>query len=265
MKVVIQSFQSCPPGVSPVEIVGARPQTSNKTSSFANKAVEAAIEAVSENVTTKSFFTHCAVDCVSAESHDVMTAICKFLIDNQQYLGTVNNKHNVKNDRYQAIGSSCVTSIGDYVVDCDLLRHVNVPVDLWRVDDFVSDKLAATLFSYCTLQKVGNGIVDGIVVGLVGDICALLTLFLMMALHLHAVNGKFIPPKHRTLYLFSSMLFFISTSGISVTSKQNWVNETIGNLFLILQKNVKKIHLCTSEQPEHAFGNARLSNQEFVC
>ena len=100
LKVIIQSFQNCPPGVSPVEIVGARPQTSNETSSFTNEAVEAAIEASSENTSTQCFFTNFAVDGVSAESNDVMTAICKFLDGDQHYLGTVDNKHNVKNDRY---------------------------------------------------------------------------------------------------------------------------------------------------------------------
>ena len=56
--------------------MGARPQTSNKTSSFTNEAVEAAIEVASENVTTQSFFTNFAVDGVSAESRDVITAKC---------------------------------------------------------------------------------------------------------------------------------------------------------------------------------------------
>jgi hypothetical protein len=162
------------------------------------------------------------------------------------------------------IGDSCIASLVDYIVDCDLLRQANVPVYLWRVGDFASDKLAATLCSYCTLQQVGNWIVDGIVFGLVGDLCALSTLFSMMALHLNAVNGRFVPPKHRAVYLFSSVLFFTFTSGISVTSEQNLVNETIGNLFLILQINVKKVCLCTSEQSEHAFGNVRLSNREFT-
>ena len=71
----------------------------------------------------------------------------------QHYLGTVDNKHNVKNDWYQAIGGLCVASVGDYVVDCDLLQQANVPIEPWRVDDFASDKLAETLFSYRTLQR----------------------------------------------------------------------------------------------------------------
>ncbi len=47
-------------------------------------------------------------------------------------------------------------------------------------------------------------------------------------------------------------------------SKQNLVHETIGNLFLILQRNVKKIRHCTSEPSEHTFGNCRLCNREFT-
>lgn len=109
-----------------------------------------------------------------------------------------------------------------------------------RIGDFASDKLAATLFSYLTLPQVSNGINDGIVVGLVGDLYALLTLFSILSLHLHAINGKCVPPKHGALYLFFSMLFFTSASEIRATSKQNLVNEKIGNHFLILQKMVKK-------------------------
>ncbi len=59
------------------------------------------------------------------------------------------------------------------------------------------------------------------------------------------------------------MLFFTSTSGISMTSKRNIVSETIGNLFLILQKNIKKVRHCTSETSEHVFGNMRMGNREF--
>ena len=136
LKVVVQSFQGCPPGVSPIEIVGARPQTSNETSSFTNEAIAAAIEAATEFTSSKTFFTNFAVDGVSAESYDVMTSICQFLDGNQKYLGTIDNKHNVKNDRYQCIGGSSIASVGNYVVDCDLLRQAQVPIDLWQVSDF---------------------------------------------------------------------------------------------------------------------------------
>ncbi len=41
------------------------------------------------------------------------------------------------------------------------------------------------------------------------------------------------------------------------------VSETIGNLFLPLQKNIKKVRHCTSEPSEHTFGNMRMDNREF--
>jgi hypothetical protein len=91
------------------------------------------------------------------------------------------------------------------------------------------------------LKKLAVGIEEGNAVGLLGDACAPALSFTMMSLHLHAVNGSHIPAKHRALYLYSSMLFFTSTSGISMTSKWNAVAEKIANLLLILQSSIKKV------------------------
>ena len=102
----------------------------------------------------------------------------------------------MKNDQYQANRGFGAVSKGDYVVGCNFLQQANVHVDLWRVGDFASDNLEATLLSYHTLQKVGHGIDDAIVVRLVSNLCALLILFSMMTLHFHAVNCKLMPPKH---------------------------------------------------------------------
>jgi len=67
-------FQNCPQGVSPVEIIGARPQTSNEASSFTSDAIDAAVEvaALLSTLQSKEFFTNFAVDGVFAESRDVM-------------------------------------------------------------------------------------------------------------------------------------------------------------------------------------------------
>ena len=48
IKVVIMSFQNCPPGISPIEIVGAKPQTSNEVSTFIAVAVDAATESCTD-------------------------------------------------------------------------------------------------------------------------------------------------------------------------------------------------------------------------
>ena len=143
------------------------------------------------------FFTNVADDGVSAESQDVMTTVCKFLDGQTRFIGSVDNKHNTKGDRYQLIGGSCVATVGSYVVDCELLPFSGVFKDLLRVYDFASDMIAATLFYYRFLKKLAVGIEDGIAVGLLGDACALALSFTMMALHLHAVNGSHIPAKHR--------------------------------------------------------------------
>jgi hypothetical protein len=266
IKVIFVVFQNCPQGVSPVEIIGARQLTSNETSSLTSDAIDAAVEvaALSSTLQSKVFFTNFAVDGVSAESSDVMEAVSKFLDGKTNYVGSVDNKYNAKNDRYQLIGGSCIGSIGNYVIDSDLLRQSGVGKDLWMIRDFASDKLAAELFSYLRLKKLGQGIENGHVTGLIGDVGALATVFCMMRLHLHSVNGGGVPPKHRSLYLYSLKLFFTSFSGISMTPKRNMVSETIANLFLTLRVNVKKISHCTSEPSEHGSGNMRKSNRGFT-
>jgi len=140
--------------VLPIEIVGARPQTSNETSPFTEDAVAAAIVMTSlKTPSSNIFFTNYAVDDIAAESHDVMKRICRFLDGKSKYLASVDNKHNEKSDRYQLIGGSCVAFIGERIIDCDLLRQVGVTKELWRVCYYATDKLIVTLFSYKTLKK----------------------------------------------------------------------------------------------------------------
>ena len=149
------------------------------------------------------FFTNFTVDGVSADSQDAMTTVCKFLDGQARFIGSVDYKHNAKSDRYQLIGGSSVTMIGEHIIDCDLLRQAGVSKDLWRVCDYASDKLTASLFSYRTLKNLAVGIDDGKCVGLIGDACALTASFCMLALHLHSVNGTLVPAKHRALFLYT--------------------------------------------------------------
>ena len=79
--------------MSPVEIIGARPQTSTETSSFTPDSIDAAVEvaALSSTLQSKVFFTNFAVDGVSAESSDVMEAVSKFLDGKTNFVGSVDN------------------------------------------------------------------------------------------------------------------------------------------------------------------------------
>ena len=75
------------------------------------------------------------------------------------------------------------------------------------------------LYSCAMIKKLIEGIEERKAVGLIKDICVLASLFCMIMLHLHAVNGSFVPAKYRAFYLFSLMLFFTSISGILMTTK----------------------------------------------
>ena len=148
--------------MSPIEIIGVRPQTSDETSPFTEDAMHAAIETTSLiSLSSNIFFTNFAVDGVAADSHDVMGSICQFLDGKSKYLASVDNKQNAKSDRYQLIAGSCVARIGKHIIDCDLLRQAEVVKDLWRVWDYASDKLTASLFSHKSLKKLVVGIKEG--------------------------------------------------------------------------------------------------------
>lgn len=144
IKVVIISFQNCPPGISSAKIIGVCHQTSNEVSSLTD-VIDAALEVSSLEIESKVFFTNFAVDCVSAESQDVMTTVCKFFDGKARFCCSVDNKHNAKSDRYQLIDGSCVATVGNYVIGYELLQLSGVVKDLWRVCDFASDRLAACI------------------------------------------------------------------------------------------------------------------------
>ena len=108
-------FQIVPDGQSLVEITAACPQSNNKSSEFTNDvlgAAKAAVNEVAVDIEDPVSLLSFAVDGVSYETTDVMQAIALFLDGNskEDHTGAVNNKHNLKNDRYQITGGSCFTT-----------------------------------------------------------------------------------------------------------------------------------------------------------
>ena len=90
-----------------------------------------------------------------------MNAIFKFLDGKTSYLGGVDNKHNVKNHRHQCMGGSNVASIGNTMIDVNLLLQANISKDLISPKDFSSDKKVEQLFSFGALLKVYNSFSEG--------------------------------------------------------------------------------------------------------
>jgi hypothetical protein len=77
VKVAFMFFQKPPPGVSPIVIISAQPQSNNECSSFTSDIMNAD-DLVTKQVKSTSFVNF-SVDGMSLETKDVMTAICNFL------------------------------------------------------------------------------------------------------------------------------------------------------------------------------------------
>ena len=117
----------------------------------------------------------------------------------------MDNKHNIKNDRYQFIGGSNAAVIGNYYIDTNLLLMAKVSSELIAPKDFASDKKVEQLFSHKTLSLLEKGINESKVTGLDSNYGALCATWYFARLHLYAVNGISMPAKHRAMYLGISM------------------------------------------------------------
>jgi len=191
--------------------------------------------------TFNASFLNFAVDGVSLEQTDVMTAICNFLLGDDNHIGSVDNKHNIRNDRYQVIGGQALVSVGTWVCDLDLLLQSGVSQKLIRIKDFASDKLVDDLCSHKVLKRVMDAIDERTATGNDEDAAALLCTLFFMKLHLAAVNGRHVPAKHPALFLWTSMVWLTTLSGVHITLKRNLVSETIANMFLVLRLDVSKL------------------------
>ena len=146
------SVHNAAAGLSPVDVVAARPHTNNDTSSF-KKIVESTAAAAAKQ-TSGVRLLKWTVDGVSIESNEVWREICNFLSAVADNLSGTNINHNIKLWRYQIIGGSCVPLIGGKTMDADLLRISVVSMDLLRHINFASDLLVLKLASSCIVEKI---------------------------------------------------------------------------------------------------------------
>ncbi len=204
VKVAFMFFQKPPPVVPPIVIISAWPQLNNECSSFTADIMNAA-DLVTKQVKSTSFVNF-SVDGVSLETKDVMTTICNFLSGHCNYTGAVDNKHNIKNDRYQIIGGSGVPLVGKYVADVNLIRQAGIPEYLWIVKDFASDKKVEDLFSDCTMKEIEEAMIEGRATGLIEDCGAVAVTMFFLRLHLHAMNARLEVSHCHAMYLWMSMI-----------------------------------------------------------
>ena len=219
VKVCIMSFQMVPPGVSPFEIICARPQSNNECSEFTDEMEEAAKQMMTsiKGVSCTNF----AVDGVSLESFDVMHACCEFLDGKSIILGTTDPNHNAKTQRYQIIGAgSGVVSVGNHIVDSDLLHQAGIASDLIHPCDFASDLLVQQLTGFDTITKLYEAMADGTAKGMPEDAAAMGATLLFLRLPPHAVNGKQVKARHRAVYIWEFAMWMLPLSGLRIITKR---------------------------------------------
>jgi hypothetical protein len=153
VKTAVVSLQGNPPGVPSFYMLVGRPQGKNETPNF-NLDVMEAVEQSQQTSKYPFVLLNCANDGVSCDTEFVMDGIINFLSGKKSWVTMTDPNHNNKNFRYQAIGGSTLPKVGKYVLDADLLRLACVPVDLYRIQDFASDKLVLALASAKTVKTL---------------------------------------------------------------------------------------------------------------
>ena len=114
-------------------------------------------------------------------------------------------------------------------------------MELIHSKDFLLDKKSKSFFLFGIASKVSLVVLSSKAIEKIDDYRVLLFTFLISKLHLHTINSTYVLAKHRLVYIITTMLFFISIDRISSISKRNMILESISNIFLILNKDIKKI------------------------
>ena len=149
------------------------------------------------------------------------------------------------------------------MVDAHIFLKAQISPYFIHPKDFASDILVYKLTLYSTNNKLDDTIYDGHTIGKTEDAEGLGCTIFFMRLHLHARNRKNSPQNHRALYIWKSIIWFVSLYGLFITPMKNLMSETIANGFLVMQYDVYKWRYCTTESAEHSFGNVRRFCREF--
>ena len=86
-------------------------------------------------------------------------------------------------------------------------------IELICLKDFSSDKKVKELISYSVASKAHAAVLRGEAAGKLGNYYSLMLTFLMSKLHLHAINSNYVTTKHRSVYVVTTMLHFITIEG----------------------------------------------------
>jgi len=119
-----------------------------------------------------------STDGVSCDVDNNMKINLDYLYGMSNTLALVDNKHNNKNARGQAVTGTSPSSIGSYLLDPWHLKSAGVAQELYRIEDWAANKVVLHLCSPLTISKLINcGFED------VGNLSVLVVTFKFIRLH----------------------------------------------------------------------------------
>lgn len=255
VKVALVTAQTSRDGISPIRVLGARPQTKNEECLEFNEDVLKSMGNIRECKVVSIAF-----DGLSAESSTVNDHLLAFLLGDDLTVGVMDPNHAAKSFRSQLVLGSSIVQLGnDFVFDVGLLNEAGVQKSLFVVDDFASDNLVLQLCSPKTIEKLLE--CDS---SESNNVCFMIMTLFFLRVFLISVNSETIPRMTRLRLLWMSLQFLTSLEGIHETTRQNFAKSAIATMCLVAQNNISKIRLCTSEPNEHFFGNMRCHIREFT-
>ena len=149
VKVAVMTIQAPGDGLSPYVVVAAQPQSLNAVTDF-NQNVTNVILDYCKRTNGVASLASVAADGVGCDAAWIKGELVRFLEGKQSHVALVDPNHNGKNLRYLIIGGSCVVVLGNHVIDPEMLRLAGIPMEIWRVKDWASDRVVLELCSLNT-------------------------------------------------------------------------------------------------------------------
>ena len=146
-----------------------------------------------------------STDGVSCDVDNNMKINLDYLYGMSNTLALVDNKHNNKNARGQAVTGTSPSSIGSYLLDPWHLKLAGVAQELYLIEDWAADTVVLRLCSPSTISKLINGGFED-----VGNLSVLVVTLTFIRLRNFSVNARDLNWKDRCMYQWCSLLWFTS-------------------------------------------------------
>jgi hypothetical protein len=238
------------------EIIAARPQTMNeKSDDFNRPPFEWCSHRGDCYVASISF------DGLSKESEFVVNQLVSYMDGRTHYVRSVDPKCAAKSLRSNLVIGAQVCTAGRCVFYTGLFKLELVSADLYHVRDFASDGTVLEL----TSQNISDKLCAQLGKEQSNAILGPAAILYFLRKSLKAWNSDGIPCRTRITMLWSAVKCLNNTRGIHKIMLHNLTASCLAEIFLCVQKGIRKMRLCMTEPLEHQFGTARSHKREFTA